>query len=83
MATLGEVKAVYSELVLNIALYGVDREFLEESERRFRAIGDALRQDGGLSVEEAMGLPENTVLSESAQARYEEWRDFLRQHSVV
>ncbi len=82
MTTLGDVIRRYQTVHTQVDLYGATVKFMEENGVRFKAIGDALRQDEGLSRDEAMQLPHDTILTENAQARYEEWEEFLRHNEV-
>lgn len=57
MPTLADVIRRWREVEVDTRLYGAEAEFLKENHSRFRAIGDALRQDGGYPLGRRCGCP--------------------------
>ncbi len=78
MATLHDVKAVWRDVGFVAEMFGGTAEFEAENQRRLKDIGCTLLRDLGLSAEEGRGLPPKTVLTPAAEARFEEWKSFLR-----
>ena len=83
MATLADVRRLGREVVGDIKLFGAKAEFLEEHQRRFRAIGDAIRKEQQIT-EGAPVLPsDGTILGKEAEARFEEWAAFIRRNGAT
>ena len=73
MVTLKEVIDKGVAVKQAVRLFGAVAEFLQENEQLFQAIGEAICQEQGVSPDEALMLPKDTVLGPEAEARFREW----------
>jgi len=80
METLGTFKRYWHEVRGTVSLCGCTEEFAKEVQLRFRAVGEALMKELGISdPDEAGRLPASTPLGAKSQAAFDSLKVFFEQ----
>lgn len=79
--TLGDVLKYIEEKVVYIKLFGATGKYLEGFNQHCQALGVVIAEEQGVTKEEALELPPNTLLGERACERFDELQTWDRENS--
>ncbi|MEK7189851.1 MAG: hypothetical protein AAB666_02615 [Patescibacteria group bacterium] len=77
MPTIGEVKDQIKGKLMQVRLFGCASEWMQQFNEIALAVGQAVADDHGVSLEQARTLPDDTPLGPQAEVAYKSFCDFL------
>ncbi|MFA5069942.1 MAG: hypothetical protein WC528_01555 [Patescibacteria group bacterium] len=77
MSTLKEVKGAYDAFKFGTKLFGATKEANAFFQEKLNAVGQAICLERQIKAEEAMLLPDETLLGEQSEAKFQELKDWI------